>query len=41
MGSDTVPVGSLIADCPLNFNLEDLALIATDRKQWAELVNSI
>ena len=41
MGSDTIPVGSLIADCPLNLNLEDLALIATDRKQWAELVNSI
>ena len=41
MGSDTVPVGSLIADCPLNLNLEDLAQIATDRKQWAELVNSI
>ena len=41
MGSDTVPAGSLIADCPLNLNLEDLALIATDRKQWADIVNSI
>ena len=40
-GWDTVPEGSLIADCPPGLSLEDLAEIAADRKSWAEMVDNI
>ena len=33
MGSDAVPAGSLTADCPQDLSLEDLARLATDRKE--------
>ena len=41
MGGDSVPDGSLVMDCPHNLSLEDLATIAMDRKQWAEMVDNL
>ena len=41
MGSGSVPEGSLISDCPRNHTMEDLAVMAADRKWWEDMVNNI
>ena len=38
---DTVPEGSLIADCPSGLSSEDHVDIAIDRKLWMEMVDRI